>query len=103
MAHEFGHALGLAHSTVTAAMMYPYYGGPHRYLDADDTAGIQAIYGSGVGWHGWESLGGLITSGPAISSWASGRLDCFARGADNALWHKWYSGGWSGWESLGGT
>lgn len=45
-AHEFGHALGLAHSTVTDALMYPYYGGPHRFLSADDIAGIQSIYGT---------------------------------------------------------
>jgi Metallo-peptidase family M12B Reprolysin-like/Repeat of unknown function (DUF346) len=54
-------------------------------------------------WLGWESLGGTITSAPAVSSWASGRLDIFARGTDSALWHKWFQNGWSGWESLGGT
>jgi hypothetical protein len=51
----------------------------------------------------WESLGGVLSSGPDVSSWAAGRLDVFARGTDNALWHKWYDGGWSGWESLGGV
>lgn len=45
-AHEFGHALGLAHSGVGDALMYPYYGGPHRFLDQDDIDGIQSIYGS---------------------------------------------------------
>lgn len=45
-AHEFGHALGLAHSTVSDALMYPYYGGPHRFLHQDDIDGIQSIYGS---------------------------------------------------------
>ncbi|GAA2005939.1 matrixin family metalloprotease [Microbacterium ulmi] len=44
-AHEFGHSLGLAHSTVSGALMYPYYGGPHRFLSDDDIAGIQSIYG----------------------------------------------------------
>jgi len=53
-------------------------------------------------WLGWESLGGGLTSAPAVCSWAPGRLDCFVRGGDNALWHKWFDNGWSGWESLGG-
>lgn len=45
-AHEFGHSLGLAHSTIRAALMFPSYGGPHQFLDADDIGGIQSIYGS---------------------------------------------------------
>jgi hypothetical protein len=35
-----------------------------------------------------------------------GRLELFARGADQALWHIWQvapNGGWSGWQSLGGV
>ena len=44
-AHEFGHSLGLGHSGVGSALMAPFYGGPHRFLDADDIQGIQAIYG----------------------------------------------------------
>ncbi|MEP7343477.1 MAG: thiol-activated cytolysin family protein [Acidobacteriota bacterium] len=49
----------------------------------------------------FESLGGVITSAPAICSWGAGRLDVFARGTDNALWHKSYDGAWSNWEQLG--
>ena len=36
---------------------------------------------------------------------ADGRLEVFARGTDNALWHIWQTApnnGWSGWASLGG-
>ncbi len=63
-AHEFGHALGLAHSTDPAALMYPFYSGPHRHLGADDSLGIQTIYGARLravpGWFGWEDQGADI-------------------------------------------
>jgi hypothetical protein len=56
-----------------------------------------------LGWSDWEGLGGGITTAPAPVSWGPGHLDVFARGGDNALWHKWWTGSaWSGWESLGG-
>jgi len=46
-AHEFGHALGLGHSTSTNATMYPsvsYCNMGNRTLDADDIAGVTALY-----------------------------------------------------------
>jgi len=42
--HEIGHALGLRHSTVSAAIMFPTYSGIKRTLDADDIQGMQSIY-----------------------------------------------------------
>jgi len=42
-AHEFGHALGLAHEPAVDAIMNPFYTGP-RVLSADDVAGIRALY-----------------------------------------------------------
>ncbi len=55
-------------------------------------------------WIGWENLGGVLTSGPAVASWQPNRLDVFARGTDNSLYHKWWDGNnWSDWESLGGV
>jgi hypothetical protein len=45
-AHEFGHALGLNHSTTSITnVMYPIYSGVKKGLSSDDIAGIQAIYG----------------------------------------------------------
>jgi hypothetical protein len=46
-AHEFGHVLGLGHSTSTAATMYPSVAPcdmRNRTLDADDIAGVTALY-----------------------------------------------------------
>src|SRR5690349_12027004 len=43
--HEAGHALGLGHSDVPGAVMYPYYK-LSTGLAADDIAAIQALYGS---------------------------------------------------------
>lgn len=42
--HEFGHALGLDHSTVTTAQMYPIYNAVKTALTSDDIAGIRNIY-----------------------------------------------------------
>jgi len=43
--HEIGHLLGLDHSTVPGAVMFPTYAGPRRALAADDINGIQTLYG----------------------------------------------------------
>jgi hypothetical protein len=46
--HEYGHALGLDHSGVATATMAPSHPDnwiPSRSIEADDIAGIQAVYG----------------------------------------------------------
>src|SRR5262249_9546614 len=44
--HESGHAIGLAHSSLISAVMYPSIMGVYTGLSADDIAGAQAIYGA---------------------------------------------------------
>ena len=53
------------------------------------------------GTGGWEWLGGGLSSAPGVSSWATGRLDVFVKGTDNALWHRIYENDWHDWEPLG--
>jgi matrixin len=46
-AHEFGHALGLGHSALTSATMYPSVSAcstANRTLDADDITGVRTLY-----------------------------------------------------------
>ncbi|XP_068935770.1 stromelysin-1-like [Petaurus breviceps papuanus] len=50
VAHEFGHSLGLLHSSDTRALMYPLYNTntdlSKSLLSQDDIDGIQSLYGS---------------------------------------------------------
>lgn len=53
--HEFGHSLGLGHSSVQGAVMFPWY---HGYrgdgdLPEDDRLAIQEIYGARDGLRQW--------------------------------------------------
>jgi len=70
--HELGHALGLDHSSVSTATMYP--GSPYcnlskESLDADDIAGIEKLYpSSGGSTTTTNSAPSLSISSPATNS-----------------------------------
>ena len=52
----------------------------------------------------WTSLGGVLISSPAASSWGPGRVDAFGIGTDRALYQRaWNGSSWSPWASLGGV
>ena len=51
----------------------------------------------------WESLGANPVGESASVSWGLDRIDVFARGTDNHLWHRWYQDSWGPWEDLGGS
>ena len=62
------------------------------------------LWWDGAAWHGWEDLGGGLTSSPAVCSWGENRLDVFVRGEEMQLWQKtWDGNAWSKWQNLGGT
>lgn len=52
-AHEFGHSLGLSHSSVPGALMTPHYQELPRdfKLPEDDMHGIMQIYGKASAVH----------------------------------------------------
>jgi hypothetical protein len=71
--HELGHALGLDHSSVSTATMYPgspYCNTSKASLDADDIAGIEKLYpaSSGSGSTTTNSAPSVTVSSPATNS-----------------------------------
>ena len=54
---------------------------------------------------GWEHMGGIFTSPPAVVASGSDRLDVFGLGTDRSLFHRAWrpDTGWTAWETLGGT
>ncbi|MCK5218431.1 hypothetical protein KAR10_02840, partial [bacterium] len=63
----------------------------------------QTWWHEGQTWQEWKSLGGHLTSDPAVVSDAYFSFHIFALGANNVLLHKYsVNKSWSNWNSLGG-
>lgn len=76
-AHEFGHALGLAHSADPGALMYPWYQGfsGKFVLPRDDMEGIQKLYGPPVGEREFRPSVSLIPTGEGDDDRQRARYD----------------------------
>jgi hypothetical protein len=55
---------------------------------------------NGVQWEPWQNLGGMLASGLAAVPLSLDSLQVFARGADEALWTRTYSGSWGAWKRV---
>jgi hypothetical protein len=79
----------------------------HFFAASADTLFELPQGGRGVLGGAWSTIGritGLRLAAPMVAANADGRLEVFARGSDNALWHIYQQPGastWSSWESLG--
>lgn len=77
--HEIGHVLGLAHSSIKEAVMYPSVSPRTRKVDLklDDVEGIQALYGPNPNFKFSSLVESDISSNPAVglhtrsSRWAT--------------------------------
>ena len=77
--HEIGHLLGISHSTVSTAVMYPYYSNIKRELDSDDVEAIWNLYGYNC-----------TISGPTVPELSSVYTISYISGNYSVIWN--YSG-----------
>ena len=90
--------------TITVSFQPTVAGARPATLSIVDNAGNHQVTLTGTGVNGgWETFGGILSSGPGVSASGSGQTDVFVRGQDSALWHQsWNGTTWSGWQFMGG-
>lgn len=100
--HEFGHSLGLDHSTIGTAVMYPFFNNEGN-LQPDDITGVQSLYGPRTkGWFNFQlDRGNTIASGSDIAaiSRIQNSMELFWIAPDGSIQDAyWYATSNSGWQ-----
>ncbi|XP_010264331.1 PREDICTED: metalloendoproteinase 4-MMP-like [Nelumbo nucifera] len=91
--HEIGHVLGLAHSSVKEAIMYPSLSPRNKKVELklDDVKGVQALYGSNPNF----SLSALLASDTSTNQAVGSRIRTSSKWATSilvlasSLWWCW--------------
>jgi len=100
--HEIGHLLGLDHTSVAAAVMFPTYSNGNITLNTDDLVRIRRLYPRGRFWHSIRSDAGPWTGFRDVEGAAgergnfatvgcanvNGRLHACGVTDDGRLWHS---------------
>jgi Matrixin len=83
LAHEIGHALGLNHSTTPNSIMWAVGNDNVETLQADDTAGVRALYG----WKPQARVSNFGThAGPALCACGNTLAMVWRGSGDNNIW-----------------
>lgn len=81
--------------------------GVHSHWDINTQGVYPTSFSNFINPIQWLSEGEVIVGkvtikgSPASISWDNGRIDVFACGTDNGIWHKWFNGAWQSWERIG--
>lgn len=67
--HEIGHLLGLDHTFIEHATMFPYARSGQSTLSEDDAAGVASIYPAANFYSSTDSLGGSVTDSAGMPIW----------------------------------
>jgi hypothetical protein len=82
--------------------------GPNRcdwFITCADDHALYHMWDDSAGRHGWDNLGGYLTSSPGATAYGPNidKIAVFGRGSLGGLWATYYiNGGWSGLIPLGG-
>jgi hypothetical protein len=88
LVHEIGHSLGLKHSSISGATLFPNYSLAQRTLELDDKTAISSLY---------DTFGTLTGAAKDIAVGANGAIWIIGTDAlgDGFRVYKWNGSGWT--------